>query len=520
MDLLVVPPLTDFTTEVVPPAGMEPLDLNAHLVRRLADPARLRAAVGRHAVGPLTALFGLAAAAILERRAYDDAHLRAVGTALGLAGDPAVRLAIDGLELVEGSRQSSRDLLAAARRCELFRPEVELARQAADGRHTHVVVDVADQLPGAFALVEALGPGRVTLCGRFAAEHAAALGRVPELAGVRWGSWSPERVIRPHWCARRRHGDHAPGLGDHASGPDDQASSRGRSGSSAGERVTASGRQVFRSGERVRRAGGWVRWVTGAGLPPERGPWAGWLDAERVAAFPREALARCAGLTLVVTRADFLGAATGMNGVTVNLRGLMAAIPRGVPVTCELAVGAPGVPAGVVVESAELLADGAGGVRLGGLRPYRMGIRATWAGNSVRFPPAAGDDLARWLAFGSPDTMRPREVAMLIRRWQERLPGLLPGRLAACSVALDSPGPGPAWDPCAEVVAGAGPDGHGPGTFAVNLRSGRSFRLHQRLIVPVTRLSTDPHALDGLTPPAREHLTAQLTRAGVLRRCP
>ncbi|WP_211370376.1 hypothetical protein, partial [Nonomuraea turkmeniaca] len=150
------------------------------------------------------------------------------------------------------------------------------------------------------------------------------------------------------------------------------------------------------------------------------------------------------------------------------------------------------------------------------LRAYRMGL-TSWTGEVVRFPPAGGHDLAGWTEFDGPDTMGPREVAVFIRRWLERLPGLLPGRLAACTVAAEPGAPASAWDPCAEVVSGAGPDGRGPGTFAVNLRSGRSFRLHQRLVAPATRLAADPHALDGLASPARERLTAQLAQAGVLR---
>ncbi|MEV0391072.1 hypothetical protein [Nonomuraea sp. NPDC050643] len=402
MDLYVVPPFTDFTAEVVPPAGGEVLDLNEHLVRRLADPARLRAAAGHSPSA-------LAAAAVLERAAYDDAHLRAVGTALRLAADPAVRLTIDDLELAEGSTQSSRDVLGAATRCELFGPELELAERAATGRRAQVVVDAAQQLPAAFALVRALGAERVTLCGRLVAEQVAALRRVPALAGVEWREWSPERVIRPHW-----HGG---------------------------------------TGERV-------RWVTGRDLPPPSGPWSGRLDAVRVAAFPRDALARCRGLTITMTRIDFLAAGTGLNGMTVNLRRLMAAIPPETPVTCELAVGAPGMAAGVVGESLELLADGAGGVRLAGLRPYRMGIRSVWAGQSMRFPPEAGNDLARWIEFDAPETMRAYEVAAMIRQWLARLPGLPPGRLAACSVAASAP-PVYAWDPCERVAAGLAGRGHG-----------------------------------------------------------
>ncbi|MGR6917235.1 hypothetical protein ACU635_23620 [[Actinomadura] parvosata] len=398
MELLVVPPFTDFTTEIVPPPGAEVLDLGARIVERLADPARLRAATAHRRDGPHTALIGRSAAAVIEQAAYDTAHLRAVGAALRLAGDPALRLSIDGLELAEGSTQSSRDVLAAAARCELFRPEVEQAVEAAKERRAHVVVDGERQLPAAFALVRALGAERVTLCGRLVTEQVAALRRVPELAGAEWLAWAPERVIRPHW-----HGDGTP-----------------------------------------------VRWVTGLGTPPAAGPWAGRLDATRVAAFPLGTLTRCRGLTIIVTRIDFLAAVTGLDGMTVNLRRLLAAIPMAAPVTCELAVGAPGFGAGIVGESLELLADGPGGVRLGGLRPYRMGIRTVWAGHSVRFPPPAGHDLTRWVEFDAPETMRAWEVANTIKTWRGRLHNLPPGRLAACTVTGDAPAP--TWAPCAAGV--------------------------------------------------------------------
>jgi hypothetical protein len=96
MDLLVVPPLTDFTT--VPPDGTEVLDLSERVVERLVDPSRLRAAAARLPGDQLTALLERAAAAVLERAAFDEAHLRAAGTALrldGLTGAARDRLTAD-----------------------------------------------------------------------------------------------------------------------------------------------------------------------------------------------------------------------------------------------------------------------------------------------------------------------------------------------------------------------------------------------------------------------------------------
>ncbi|MFD0473000.1 hypothetical protein ACFQ0B_35545 [Nonomuraea thailandensis] len=317
-------------------------------------------------------------------------------------------------------------MLVAAARCELFRHEVDQAVEAAKERRVHVVVDGERQLPAAFALVRALGAERVTLCGRLVTEQVAALRRVPELAGAEWLDWSPGRVIRQSWYAD---GSRARRTAD----PD--ALAHGTTGQGPARGVTAPDTAArWEDG-----SGAPVRWLTGADVPPVSGPWAGRLDAVRVAAFPLDALARCRGLTIIVTRIDFLAAVTGLNGMTVNLRRLLAAIPVAAPVTCELAVGAPGIDAGMVGESLELLADGPGGVRLGGLRPYRMGIRTVWAGHSVRFPPRAGHDLTRWIEFDAPETMREWEVARTIRTWRDRLHGLPPGRLAACTVTARTP---------------------------------------------------------------------------------
>ncbi|TYK51435.1 hypothetical protein [Actinomadura decatromicini] len=459
MGLLVVPALTDFTTEVSAPPGTEVLDLNARMTARLADPVRLRDRAGRLAASE--ALFARAAAARLERGGDADAgRLRAVGLALRLADDPAVRLTLDDLELTEGTTQRSRDVLRAATTCRLFEPELEEAERAAEARRAWILVDADQALPAAFQLVERLGPDRSTLCGAFAAAHAEALRRIPELAGVEVLAWSPNRVVRPE----------PPG---------------------AREQVV---------------------WVTGTCARRPAGPWAGWLDADHAAALPRDVLDRCRGLTVTVTRFASPTSATGMDGTEVDLRPVLNGLPSSAPVSFELVVGAPGMDESVVDQSVQALTDD--GHRLAGLRPYRMECGSTWAGEALCLGPDPSHDLARWSRFEAPRTLTPTRARDLVAAWLDRLArhaDLHPGRLAACTLAGPAPSADLRWDDSAEIVTG--PDG----AHLVNLRWGRAFRLHPRLVPVVRRLAArEPGALDALSGESRARLVKHLRQAGAV----
>ncbi len=465
-----MPALTDFTTEVIAPPGTEVLDLNARMATRLADPARLRAEA--HRIDSAEELFARAAAASLERGGGTAGHLRAVGIAFRLARDPAVRLALDDLELTAGTTQSSRDVLAAASRCRVFEPELEAAEAAAQGRRVWVLVDADQALPAAFALVQRLGPGKSALCGRFVARHAGALRHVPELAGVELRGWSPDRVVRDLWPAERP------------------------------------------TGPVPRR----TAWVTGGGMPGRSGPWAGWLNAERAAALAQGVLSRCRGLTVTVTGYATLATVTGMDGTPVDLRPVLDALPASAPMSFELVVGAPGFDESVVEQSVHAL-TGNGAQRLAGLRPYRMECGSGWGGEALCLGPDPVHDLARWTRFEAPRTLPPEDARALVATWLDRLApraDLYPGRLAACTLigpAVSSPAGGVRWDDSAEVVTG--PDG----AHVVNLRWGRAFRLNPRLVPLVRRLAAhEEGVLDALPGASRARLVTHLERAGVVGR--
>lgn len=468
MGLLIVPALTDVTTEVVAPPGIEVLDLNARMAARLADPVRLRAHAGR--LPASEALFAEAAANRLERGGIAG-RLRAVGIAYRLADDPAVRLTLDDLELTNGTTQSSRDVLDAAAACRLFDPELDAAERAAESRRAWILVDADQALPAAVALVHRLGPDRSALCGEFVAAHAEALRHVPELAGVELRPWSPNRVVRPFAPA-----------------------------GSAAPRAAAQERVV---------------WVTGGGASRPTGPWAGWLDAVQAAALPRDVLDRCRGLTVTVTRFASPMSATGMDGTQADLRPVLDGLPSSAPVSFELVVGAPGMDESVIDQSAEALTGG--GHRLAGLRPYRMERGSAWAGEARRPCPDPSYDLARWTRFEAPRTLTPTRVRTLITAWLDRLApqtDLHPGRLAACTLmrpTVDVPQADPRWDDSAEIVTG--PDS----AHLVNLRWGRAFRLHPRLVPVVRRLAAcEPGALDALSGESRARLVKHLQQAGAV----
>ncbi|QXJ24697.1 hypothetical protein AGRA3207_006074 [Actinomadura graeca] len=488
MDLLIVPALTDFTTEVVAPPGTEVLDLNARMTARLADPVRLRAQEQR--LDPTEALFARAAAALLERGGGTAGHLRAIGFALRLARDPAVRLTLDDLELTGGTTQSSRDVLGAAARCRVFGPELEEAEAAARGRRAWILVDADQALPAAFALVRRLGPGGAALCGGFVARHAGALRRVPDLAEVELRGWSPCRVVRGAGAA----GEHPPGR------------LRGAWGAVPPPE----------SGPVPRR----TVWVTGGGRPGRSGPWAGWLDAERAAALPRETLGRCRGLTVTVTGYASMAVATATDGTLVDLRPVLDALPPSAPLSFELVVGAPGMDESVVDQSVRALTGG-GAHRLAGLRPYRMPCGSGWAGELLCLGPDPEHDLARWTRFEAPRTLPPETARALVAAWLDRLApraDLYPGRLAASTVlgpVPSSPRGGLRWDDSAEVVTG--PDG----AHVVNLRWGRAFRLNPRLVPLVRRLAArEEGVLDALSGASRDRLVTHLEKAGVVGRRP
>lgn len=380
MTLIVVPPLIDPTLQLTVGPGERLLDLNERFARRMADPhllsrlaedldvpgvPRPRPDASSAAAGPPEGslrpvercLLALAAADVLAGPTDPDTWLRALGAAIRAvsAADPGLTASVDDITLREGSTHSSAAVVRAARSCRLFDPELvdpelvdpELAGPELAGPEladqpgrvagpVEVVVDVDQQLPAAVRLAVRLARVReVTLSGRFVAAHRAALGRVPELSGVRLSD-----AVRP----RRVVAGFAPGSGD------------------------------------------LPVWATSMGDIPDEGPWAGWLEADDALRVPDPVWERCAGLVVSAS-----GPTSGMRP-GLGRPGLGELLPRllvRIPVAVEVIAGGPqALPPSA--GTAWWRSWGAQ-LRLAGVRPYRPPVPPGSA-------PIGGDDLARWLA--------------------------------------------------------------------------------------------------------------------------
>ncbi|ABP55484.1 hypothetical protein [Salinispora tropica] len=482
---VVLPPLFDLSLEPVLGPGDELFDGNAEFLARLTAPMGLRALAAASAPAgsgvaateaATKALFAEAAATIMDRGRHDWGRLRAMGLALRLSAeaDPAIRLAVDDVELVGGTTESGADVVSAAARTALFAPEADRAHAWASGSRVHLLVETDQQLPAAAGMAVALGPHRVTLCGRFAAAHQKALRALAPFTAAEFEDWTPSWRLRREWAPE---------------------------------------------GEDIR----WVRdahqWYPGR-------PWAGWLAPEQAVLLPARAWRECRGVALTVARFSSWSAVTGVSGVDTDLETVRRLVGDD-RLAVELLVGAPGLDADVTTTAARRLRSGPG-PRLAGLSPFRLtslrGSRGstTWGGVPLTRQDSPQHDLPRWDRFHGPasldDADRQRITSTLTAEFGAETE-LYPGRLACCALA---PGfqPPAMWEPSAAVVevSGAGPDGRGPGSFVVNLRTGSAFRLHPRLTPVVRRLANGDAAVwQHLSDTVRTKLSGQLVRAGAIR---
>lgn len=190
----------------------ELIDVNAHFVARLAGTGAVAALAEDYDLGRrggadpaedrTRALFARAAAQVTARGGHAAGRLRAMGMALRLAGeaDPALRLAADDVELVDGTTECGADVALAAQRTELLGPEARWTRAAAPDGRVHLVIETDQQLPAAAVLLKALGPARVVLCGRFATAHREALRALaPFSAAAGFDDWAPAWRLGKEW---------------------------------------------------------------------------------------------------------------------------------------------------------------------------------------------------------------------------------------------------------------------------------------------------------------------------------
>ncbi|MFI6096375.1 hypothetical protein ACIA8G_12515 [Lentzea sp. NPDC051213] len=460
MRLVVVPPLFDLTLTPVIEADDRLIDLNAHFVHRLTAPDALRQLAER--VPADEAVFVHAAAAALGRERAGFGTLRAAGLALrfAAANDPSLRLAGDDVELVDGSTESSTQVVAAAARTRLFDPEIALAATA--GQVIHLVLETDQQLPAVVGIVAAVGAGNVVLCGRFATEHRAALGAVEALRGVRFDEWAPRWRLADDWAPRP------------------------------------------------------IRWVKRPGDWTPGEEWVGWLAPRDVLAVPAEAWASCVGLTVTAAQVhgdDFVdvhGDTVDLSGFTPSIELLVGAPGVSAEETRETAIR--------LVESGRLA--GLSPFRLpAGAPPVWAGTALDlldvsghdlprWSRFAVAEAPLAelNAELASRADYPGRFAAEATPLAELNAELASRT-DLYPGRFAACCLSRpDEPGD---WDPSAVVVDSS----------VVNLRTGRAFRVHPKLAPVLERLANgDAHALTRLPEAGRVKLADQLVRSGALRR--
>lgn len=496
MTLIVIPPLTDPTlARPLPEGKADLLDLNASFLRRTVSVDRMLALAegdDRADATPdqaLGAVFARATAQILERGVPDDAHLRALGYGLRRGGDDMLALALDDLEIRDGTTQRLTDLLDVARRTRLWDEEVaELARSAGSDERVEIVVDTDQQLPAAVTLLRSRDRQTV-LSGSHANAHRSVLERT---LGV--------PVVPGDPCRELTVKHHEPG-----------------SAAAALPRP-------------ARGSGDGPLWVTRAEhWQPDR-EWVGWCGIGQLGRLPKEAFDLCRGLVLTVAAATRDGAVLDSEGNRLGAEPLLSLLPVRVPVRADLVIGAPGISGESSRRTADLLAGGVLGrpVPLAGARPFRLTTEAMWPRVRDREPHG---DLPVWWDFTAPGTLPPGErdaVVAQVLAAPEHTGDLLPGRVAGAVTASlaapvpDSPVQGRdlVWDPSARVVSTrkAACDDRGPGHFIADLRTGRVRRLPAALLNALSACAQgDTDALDRLPSGVFRRVTEPLLTARILR---
>lgn len=464
----VVPPLSDPTIELVDARGL--VDLDTSFRDRLTGPRALREAIS--SADPLTALFLSAVGPVVERGAHRSAALRAQGVALRAAGaaDPALHLTADDVELVEGTTESGDSVATAAERTRLFGPETAAVVRAVGHGAVRIVVQTDQQLPAALCTAAAVGPAHLQLVGAFARAHRAALLALPALHGAEVVDRSLRWRVRQSWTG--------------------------------GESID---------------------WYSS--VPRTSRPWAGWLELQDVLAVPAAAWTQCRGLVVTVAGCGPGRQYLSPSGQWCDLGPVLDRVAASTPVRLELLAGVPGRSLDMTRHDALAVAADRR-VGLAGLRRFRLaralGQANRWNGAVIRPRPVIKNDLARSVDFETPHGPTNEETRAMIDDVLSDLSrpgGLLPGRFAG--PVLSGLGSSSGWsaDGALAETDGAGPDGRGPGTFVVNFRSGRAFRLHDRLAPIVTRIAKgDTAALARLSEGTRDRLCRQLVHAGVWER--
>jgi len=497
VSLLLVPPHGDFTLSPAPTPGVEVLDPGRDFIQRALTPTALAEAASRlerslsqvSEHGPFRLLQVRAAIQLGAEGCGAARWLRAVAAALpGLSALSSVRLAIDDIQLANGTTERSRDALAAAERMDApYQPELEAAADRCRREETvRLRLEVDQQLPAILFLARALDGKPFELVGRFARAHREALSRIPALKTGRFvdGPQPLPLIVG------------APGFPVEA---------------------PLHWREV--DAEEVSGAAAWAGRVS----------WAELRAPERLA----NSGCRLALLPFAALGADVLGADGSSQPLAEVRQAIDTLRARGVRVLGEWWIGAPGVGAEALARSAEQLEQASPFDGVASFRHFLWpAARSTprWGSVDVQLgEPDADRDLARTRPFSAPGTLstpeRLAQIDQLMGRMMKRAP-LVPGRVAQAYVVQDA-APAPRGnrlqlDPdCAVVPLPLTLEGEPtPTTYALNLRTGTVAKLAPPLVAPVCALRSAalPGDVFGKLPEAhRAVLVKALVDKSILR---
>lgn len=494
MKYIVIPPHNDPTLRYEAPSGWQMYDLMQMFVERVTRSSvqalRERYRQERALLDPDSRnhlLLLLAGQQLLAEADHFHQWLRALGASMsGLSLPPsAVQLWLDDLELVEGSTESSEDVLRASQGDAPYMPEQERASvELANAEIVRLYIFSDKQLPSAIWLAHALtGHCAVEMAGPFVEQHAQALQRLPVLKSVRFLLSSA--------------------------------------------RLRARLAQTFpHLPERL--------WWNPGETPLET--WGGYISLQKL--LEPEALLNTGIKVAVVTFTALGQTVLDESGRAFPLadlcRGAKRLADAQVPVVAEWVIGAPGIGEEQLARSVEVLSSPLFFAWLAGLRRFhwpRNQQRATWSGQPVVLKEIESRrDLARSQPFDAPGTIAPERLPLVIQdltRVLTQHAPFSPGRVAGAycvhppefanvvddnQISLDVD--------C--VLVNLPQEAQQPDKcFAVNLRLHTITALDHRLAARLTSLrhGTRPSiALSILPPGQREAVVSRLCQSGILMR--
>jgi hypothetical protein len=493
---IVIPPYSDPTLVYHAPPGWQVYDLMHAFVERILTEVNTLP-IGYETSLPASAsqdqdtrnrqLLCLAGRQLLARADHPHRWLRACGAILsGQPHSSAVRLRLDDLEVVNGTTESSADILLASEKEAPYTPELlRICTELAQAETLRLHIDTDKQLPAAIWLARAFAFHRnVEVSGHFALRYAPVLRRIPVFENM---CFVP---VHEHCCQRIV--DTLPGLSE----------------------------QLW--------------WGAYGEIPEIKGaPWGGPIPLK--ALLEPESLLESAIKVAVVTftsLGEIVLDAWGQPFSHAELcHSAMRLRERGVRVVAEWLVGAPMINEEHIEKSLIALDKPCFFDWVAGVRRFHWPVdrqRTMWGGHEVELTPLdARLDLARTHSFSAADTLPQGrlpyvmdELAQTLMRRAPLSPGRVAGAYCVAPPDLSSGAPGTIRiEPDCSIVHLTCEDHSKDGWFAVNLRLQNIIAMDQRLAIMLHTLhhfQAPELALPTIPEVQRSKIVASLCRHGVL----